>query len=144
MYAKWTHSGRPRCDIQSICTTRSNDTVPSCAGYARSSKLISEMGSRGRRTALMTRLEESDFISGEIRLNDPAVERNSENMGRSVICRSVRHNSENKVQFRAFGLSVRMCDSSKARITRGHRDPSSESNTDRGSMNLQSNSPVLL
>jgi hypothetical protein len=91
----------------------------------------------------MTRDDMSSFISGEKRWNDPAVERNSENTGELTISRSTRRNSENKVQLEPFrsGLSVRICDSSKARMTRGHRGPP-ESNTPRGSMNLQSFSPA--
>ena len=65
-------------------------------------------------------------------------------MGKSTISRSERRSSENRVQSWSFGLSVRICDSSKARITKGHRDPVFESNTDSGSMNLQRVSPAVL
>jgi hypothetical protein len=68
----------------------------------------------------------------------PAVERNRENIGLLPITCNVRRNSENKVQWQCCGNSVSIWDSSKARITRGHRDPSFASNTPCGSMNRQS------
>ena len=65
------------------------------------------------------------------------METNRENMGFLTITRKVSRNAENKVQPQRSGNSVSIWDSSKAKMTRGHRDPSFESNTPCGSMNRQ-------
>jgi len=65
-------------------------------------------------------------------------------MGLSPISCSVRRNTENKVQLQCSGNSVSIWDSSKARMNRGHRDPSFESNTPCGSMNRQRLSAAVL
>jgi hypothetical protein len=89
-----------------------------------SSKLISEIGSRGRNSGSLVRADGSECTSGENLSKRPAVERNSEKILRCWICRRTRRNSENKFQFfLSGGLSVRVSASSKARMTRGRRGP---------------------
>jgi hypothetical protein len=50
------------------------------ASYARSSKLISVIGSRVLKEESWIRIEGSELISGENKLRRPAVERKSEKM----------------------------------------------------------------
>jgi hypothetical protein len=138
-----TYNGRPRCVNQLVSTTQFILIVPFNAGYAMSSKLISVIGSRGRLSGSLARAEGSECMTGENLSKRPAVERNSENIGRSWNCRRARRNSENRFQYSCSGgLSVRISASSKARTTRGHRGPSFESRRSCSSRKLQSILPT--
>src|SRR5258708_13175750 len=107
-------------------------TSPSGASYARLSKLVSVIGSRGPKLKFLIRLEGSERMSGENKLKRPAVERKGEKMAWSEVCRRIRRNSENRfhivVLFAIGGLSGSIWASPTATTTTARpRSPSTQS-----------------
>ena len=141
---KWTYNGQPRWDIQLVCTTWSNKMVFAIAGNTRTSKLASIIESRGCRSDSMMQHEGFDWISRVNRWNLPTVDRKRMNIGWLTISCKVRCSLENNIQPDHLGLSIRIWDLSKVRITRGQYGPLFESNRLCGSMNQQSFLPASL